>query len=324
MTGWMTGARPTGGLHIGHYFAAFEPFVNSGELDDSFFIVSDLHMLTTKFTPDSTKGMRRAIHRLVAEAIGFGIDPEVTTFYLQSQVQWQARIYVILQSLAPIDSLTSQVSFTDMSRTSVQIRKPTLGLLGYPVLESSDVVSLRPSYVTVGEYNVGHFQLLSEMLDELRTSWGYDFPQPQVVVGRPNLVGLDGTHKMGKSSGNAIMFADTPDEIAGKVADMTMAGPNGVVPTEYLRTLGESPERCAQLEEQLRADPQLPPALARELTDRLVSLVEPIAKRIAVVIDDASYIEGLLAAGCAKADELGEAAYRELTQALDMPRVWQR
>jgi tryptophanyl-tRNA synthetase len=133
MTGWMTGARPTGGLHIGHYFAAFEPFVHSDDLDDSFFIVSDLHMLTTKFTRDSTRGMRRAIHRLVAEAIGFGIDPSVTTFYLQSQVQWQARIYAILQSLAPVDSLTSQVSFADMSRTSVQIRKPTLGLLGYPV-----------------------------------------------------------------------------------------------------------------------------------------------------------------------------------------------
>src|SRR3990167_3256122 len=101
----MTGARPTGGLHIGQYFAAFRPFVESELKHDPFFIVSDLHMLTTKFTVDSTKGLRDAVIGLVAEAIAFGVDPKNTTFYLQSQVSWQSRIYAVIQSLAPIENL---------------------------------------------------------------------------------------------------------------------------------------------------------------------------------------------------------------------------
>ena len=321
----MTGARPTGGLHLGQYYAAFKPFAESPLTDASYFIVSDLHMLTTKFTPDSTKGLPVAVRRLVAEAIGFGVDPRKTTFYLQSHVQWQARIYAIIQSLAEVSQLEAQPSFLEMSRHSLTTRPPTLGLLGYPILESSDVISIGATHVTIGENNRQHFALMTRILDELKHGWGYEFLTPKVIIGCANLIGLDGTEKMSKSLGNAIFLGDDLDEITRKVSRMAILGVDGrVVPIEYLRVLGVTDERCHTLEQSLRTDLILPKAIRDEIIERIWHLIRPIGMRAKEVSNEPFYVDDLLLKGCELADELGRAAYKNLAKAVGLSTLMSR
>lgn len=317
----MTGARPTGGLHIGHLLAAFDPFVNSGMIDGSFFVVSDLHMLTTKFTPEATRGLPAAVRRLVSEAIGFGVDPERTRFYLQSSMPWQARTYVLLQSLADRDRLELHGSFEEMAAGSAHIRPPTLGLLGYPILENSDVLTLGATHVAVGDNNHSHFEQLRDILAELRAGWGLDLPTPQVLTSRRNVIGLDGDQKMSKSLKNAIMFSEGPDGVRERIKDMVAVGPSGVaVAAEYLEALGAHPDEVQDARERT-ADGSFPPELRVKVADLLVELVEPVWRRSTELQRDPGYLDGLLAFGTQEANAIGEARYAEIANALGLLRV---
>jgi tryptophanyl-tRNA synthetase len=321
----MSGARPTGGLHIAQYFSAYKPFVESEIREGSFFIVSDLHMLTTKFTRSSTEHLKAAVRNLVAEAIGFGINPEETTFYLQSQVPWQARIYAIIQSLAPIQRLTSQVSFDEMARHASNIRPPTLGLLGYPVLESSDVISIGATHVTVGDNNVGHFELMREILQELAASWEISFEPPELIVGRRNLIGTDGSEKMSKSLGNAIFFSDSIDAIRSKIQEMALLGDDGImVPVEYFRVLGTDENRCNEVGDSIRSNGSVTSDIRDDLTQRIWGLVEPIQDKVRNLLANPEAIDEILATGCIVADGLGRNNYEALVKGLDLPRFESR
>jgi tryptophanyl-tRNA synthetase len=318
----LTGARPTGGLHIGQYFAAFKPFVESELLAGSLFVVSDLHMLTTKFTKEATDGLADAARGLVAEAIGFGVDPETTSLYVQSRVPWQARIYAVLQSLAPIDALLKMPSFEEMSRHSAGGRPPTLGLLGYPVLESSDVISVGASHVTIGENNRAHFELLELVLRELEETWGLEIQRPETLIGRKNLVGLDGSEKMSKSAGNAIFLRDGVDLVREKVRRMAPLGEHGeAVPTEYLRMLGATCDRCDEVREQVERSQVVADDVADEITELVMHVLRPIQLRIAEVTADPGYVDAVLREGTALANELAEPRYTQLATAIGLPRL---
>jgi tryptophanyl-tRNA synthetase len=316
----MTGARPTGGLHVGQYLAAFEPFVKSALKKNSFFIVSDLHMMTTKFTPEATRSLPTAICRLVSEAIAFGVDPTETDFYLQSSMPWQARLYVILQCLADRLRLERHESFSEMAAASSAIRAPTLGLLGYPVLESSDVMAMAATHVTVGVNNHSHFDHLREILLELDRGWGLSLNAPEVVTGRANLIGLDGDAKMSKSLNNALLLSDDPDALSGKLKRMVAAGPAGVpVAAEYLTALGAD----SSLVEQAKADALrnlVSPEIREHLTDLVISFVEPIRRRAHDLQANRSYLVEVLRKGTNKANEIGEIQYRKFTDHIGMMR----
>ena len=317
----MTGARPTGGLHIGQYFSAFKPFVDSDLQTNSFFILSDLHMLTTKFTVTSTKNLKNSVVGLVAEAIGIGVNTNFTSFYLQSQVPWQARIYAIIQSLAPIQRLLSQKSFEEMSRHASNQDGTSLGLLGYPVLESSDVLSIGATHVTVGESNLGHFDLMRSIVDTLVQDYGVNIRMPQVIVGRRNLIGLDGSNKMSKSAGNAIFLRDSNEAIKDKISQMCLIGEDGAnVPVEYLESFGAEENYCQEIKHRLKNVSSMPSFLIDEITERIISLISPIRERAEELLREPEYITSLIKQGCDIACSLGEVAYSDIVKAIPLPR----
>lgn len=314
----MTGARPTGSLHIGQYLAAFRPFVEHPATEGSFFVVSDLHMLTTRFDPESTRGMGDRIRTLVAQALAFGVDPSQTHIYVQSSMPWQARFYVILQSLAQADELEAHSSYSEMARASE--RKPSLGLLGYPVLESSDVLAVGATEVTIGRNNVSHFEHLYRLLDVLRDGWGIDLVRPVPVVGADNMVGLDGAEKMSKSLGNAIYFVDDPDAIAQKISAMApFAADGSVIAASYLAALGAGTEEVAWANERVHeGDPlgAVPPDVVDAVTASVVGLVDPVRRRTTELLADEPGIDALVREGGEAANDLGARNYGKFARAL--------
>ncbi|GGY15969.1 hypothetical protein [Streptomyces djakartensis] len=318
----MTGARPTGGLHIGQYLAAFKPFVQrQREFDQAVFIVSDLHMLTTGFSPERTKYLAAATRRLVAEAVGFGVDPDVSTFYLQSSVGWHARIYAVLQSLADISRLEQHGSFAEMARHSADARPPSLGLLGYPVLESSDVLSIGPTHVCIGESNVSHFEHLAEIVELLHDGWGVNFTVPEMITGRKNLVGLDGSNKMSKSLGNAVFFADGPDALVRKVHGMSVRSTDGkIVAVEYLEALEAPADLCRELEEDIENAGRVTERAAKELADRLIAFIQPVDRAARELLASGA-VDDLLQRGRDLAEDRGARAYHELAAKVGLLRL---
>src|SRR5579864_2434640 len=157
----LTGDRPTGKLHLGHYVGTLKNRVKLQQQFESFFIIADVHMLTTKHLPEHIRETDVHARELVLDAIAAGIDPEIATFYLQSGVHEIHEMYTLLQNLVTVSRLERIPSLKDMARDA-QIEMP-YGLLGYPVLQSADILSVKADVVPVGKDNMAHIEVTREI-----------------------------------------------------------------------------------------------------------------------------------------------------------------
>lgn len=288
---FICGARPTGILHVGHLVGAFEPMVRDDTELRRFFVIADLHSLTTRMVPEATKNLPERIRLLAATLMALGMQSDRFTFYVQSDVIEQAQFFTIIQALVDHEPLAKQPSYIDMSQADSG--HPSLGLLGYPVLETADMLSMRAGRVAIGEHNVHHLKAMDQVLGRLE-QWGpHPFQRPEVVSGGKNIPGLDGHEKMSKSRNNAILLTDSPEQIRERV----YALPDTPDCSRTLRTIGR----------QLHADAfdDAPEGAIAEDKARLLEIaiacVEPIRKRTADLMADPGYIERILRDGSDKA-----------------------
>ncbi|MBW8010676.1 MAG: tryptophan--tRNA ligase [Chloroflexi bacterium] len=215
----LTGDRPTGKLHLGHFVGSINNRIQFQHEYESFFIIADLHMLTTKNSPDDIQEVSKNSHDLVLDSIAAGIEPEKVTFYLQSGIPEIHEMYTLLQSLVTVSRLERLPSLKDMARDA-NIEMP-FGLLGYPVLQAADILCVRGNLVPVGKDNIAHVEITREIARRFNNLYGETLPVPEGLVGEvPTLVGLDGDRKMSKSLGNAIFLSDSPKEVEKKVNSM--------------------------------------------------------------------------------------------------------
>ncbi|NLX10684.1 MAG: tryptophan--tRNA ligase [Chloroflexi bacterium] len=215
----LTGDRPTGKLHLGHYVGTLQNRVRYQDHYDSFFLVADLHMLTTKNTPEAIAEVDANARQLVLDALAAGIDPQSVTFYLQSAVHEIHELYTLLQNLVTVSRLERIPSLKDMARDA-GIEMP-YGLLGYPVLQAADILCVRAHFVPVGKDNIAHVEVTREIARRFNFLYGEVFPIPEGQVGEvPTLVGTDGQAKMSKSLNNTIFLSDTAKEVERKVMGM--------------------------------------------------------------------------------------------------------
>jgi tryptophanyl-tRNA synthetase len=215
----LTGDRPTGKLHLGHYVGSLKNRIAYQSRYESFFIIADLHMLTTKHLREHIQQTDINARHLVLDAIAAGVDPEQAIFYLQSGVHEIHEMSTLLQNLVTVSRLERIPSLKDMARDA-QIEMP-FGLLGYPILQSADIFCVRAQVVPVGKDNIAHVEVSREIARRFNTLYGDVFPIPEGIVGEvPILVGTDGECKMSKSLNNAIFLSDTPDEVSRKVMRM--------------------------------------------------------------------------------------------------------
>jgi tryptophanyl-tRNA synthetase len=215
----LTGDRPTGKLHLGHYVGTLANRIRLQHEYESIFIIADLHMLTTKNTQEHINEVDKNARHLVLDAISAGIEPEQVTFYLQSAIAEMHEIYTLLQNVVTVARLERLPSLKDMARDA-NIEMP-FGLLGYPVLQASDILHVKAHLVPVGKDNIAHVEITREIARRFNYLYGEVFPLPDGLVGEvPTLIGTDGQAKMSKSLNNAIFLSDDAKTVVKKVKGM--------------------------------------------------------------------------------------------------------
>jgi len=189
---------------------------------ECFFIIADLHVLTTKPTRDDIAQIPQNIRDLVLDHLAVGIDPEKVTFYVQSAVKEIYQINLIFEMLVTVPRLARLPSIKDMARNAnIDEEQLPFGLLGYPVLQAADILMPRAHLVPVGKDNEAHVEITREIARRFNFLYGDVFPEPDALVPDVGtLPGTDGQGKMSKSAGNAIFLSDDPRTVAQKVRAM--------------------------------------------------------------------------------------------------------
>ena len=216
----LTGDRPTGRLHLGHYVGSLENRVRLQHQYESFFIIADLHTLTTKPEPQYIKEIPTFIRETVLDYLAVGIDPDVSTIFVQSAIPETYELNLLFEMLVTVPRLERMPTLKDMARDA-NIDSMPFGLLGYPVLQAVDILLPRAQAVPVGRDNQSHVELAREMARKFNNLYGEVFPEPEPIIGDvPLLVGTDGQSKMSKSLGNAIYLSDDAQTVEDKVQGM--------------------------------------------------------------------------------------------------------
>ncbi|MDP4264565.1 MAG: tryptophan--tRNA ligase [Bacteroidota bacterium] len=223
----LTGERPTGKLHLGHYVGTIQNRVKLHKDYECFFIIADLHMLTTKNTKEDIQKTAENARYLVLDNLSSGLDPDFATFYLQSSIPEVCEMNTLFQNLVTVPRLERIPSLKDMARAAGKSEMP-YGLLGYPVLQTADILCVKGELVPVGKDNAAHVEVSREIAKRFNHLYGEVFPIPDVLVGDvPSLVGTDGQAKMSKSLDNAIYLSDDEKTVDKKVMSM-FTDPNRV------------------------------------------------------------------------------------------------
>jgi tryptophanyl-tRNA synthetase len=221
----LSGLRPTGRVHLGNYFGAVRNWVRLQDAYRCFYFVADWHALTSDYAdPERVKD---ATFDAVADWMAAGLDPAKATIFVQSQIKEHAELHLLLSMITPIPWLERVPSFKEQQAQLVEKDLNTYGFLGYPVLQTADIVAYRANFVPVGEDQAAHLELSREIVRRFNFIYGDVFPEPQALFTEtPKVPGLDG-RKMSKSYGNTIGLTASADEIRAAVSTM-FTDPNRV------------------------------------------------------------------------------------------------
>lgn len=216
----LTGDRPTGRLHLGHYVGTLANRVKLQEKYDCFFLVADLHMLTTRTELERLRQTGDNIRAVVLDNLSVGIDPERSSYVLQSLVPQIAELQLIFSMLVTVPRLQRVPTLKEVMH-DLEIEQPSAGLLIYPVLQAADILSVRANLVPVGKDQASHLEVTREIARRFNGLYGDTLPEPDTLIGDvPTLVGTDGQAKMSKSLDNAIYLTDDAKTVEQKVRGM--------------------------------------------------------------------------------------------------------
>ena len=216
----LTGDRPTGRLHIGHWVGSISNRVRLQDEYECFFIIADWHTLTTRPEKASIAEVAGNIREMVLDYLACGIDPDRSTIFVQSAVPETAELNLIFEMLVSLPRLERLPSIKDMAEAAHLDVLP-FGLVGYPVLQAADILLPRAHAVPVGKDNVPHVEITREIARRFNYLYGEVFAEPEPLISdTPSLPGVNGMQKMSKSLGNAIMLSDDSDTVRKRVMSM--------------------------------------------------------------------------------------------------------
>ena len=214
-----SGMRPTGLLHLGNYMGALQNWVTMQQDYTCIYCAVDIHALTTLESGDEVNVIKPNIEDMVLDWLAAGIDPERSTVFVQSHVPEVMTLHTLLSMVTPLGWLTRVPTFKDKVRQMHETEETVnYGLVGYPVLQTADIILYKADTVPVGQDQVPHIELSREIVRRFNNMFGETFPEPQAkLTEAPLLVGLDGQNKMSKTLDNHLDLAATPEETTKRV-----------------------------------------------------------------------------------------------------------
>ena len=308
----MSGIRPTGFLHLGNYFGAIRNYVRMQEEYECYFMVADLHSLTTH--PD-TKDLKSNVHRVLAENIACGLDPDKVALYCQSHVHETAELYLYLNMLAYKGELEKTVTFKDKVRKHPD--NVNAGLLTYPVLQTADILLHRARYVPVGKDQEQHLEMARNFANRFNHRYGEVFPEPVAFNFSDKLIkvpGLDGAGKMSKSENQmaTLYLADDDDTIRKKVMKAkTDSGPveKRSVKPDYIQNIFQLMDLVSESEVIKKYESDYDECnirygeMKKQLAEDMVRFIAPIRAKVDSILDDEKYLQHIMREGAKKARE---------------------
>ncbi len=328
----LTGDRPTGKMHLGHLVGSIYNRVKLQDTYETYILVADLHMLTTKNEAQHIAEIDKNAHDMVLDQIAAGLDPQKVTFYMQSGIPEIHEMYTLFQSLVTVARLERLPSLKDMARDA-NIEMP-LALLGYPVLQAADILCVRGDLVPVGKDNIAHVEITREIARRFNHMYGETLPEPEGMVGEiPTLVGTDGQSKMSKSLNNAIFLSDGPKEVEKKVMSM-YTDPNRVradIPGtvegnpvfEYHDAFNANKAEVEDLKIRYRAGTVGDVEVKEKLVAAINTVLAPMHERRAQ-FEESGLIEEILVNGTEKARAETQQTLYAMKKAMGLSGVWNR
>ena len=323
----MSGIRPTGFLHLGNYFGALKNYVQMQDEYECFFMVADLHSLTTH--PD-TKELKQNVHRVLAENIACGLDPNKVALYCQSHIYETSELYLYLNMMAYTGELERTTTFKEKARS--QPDNINAGLLTYPVLQTADIILHRASLVPVGKDQEQHLEMARNFANRFNRRYGDVFPEPHAFNYGSKLVkvpSLDGAGKMSKSENqNATLYlADDDDLIRTKVKKAKMdSGPKEMNSTKspevenifLLLKLVSSEDVLKKFEEEYNNCTIKYGELKAQLGVDMVKFISPIREKVNAILGDENYLRQVMEQGADKARKSAKATMEIVREAMSL------
>ncbi len=323
----MSGIRPTGFLHLGSYFGALRNYVRMQDEYECFFMVADLHSLTTH--PD-TKELKQNVHQVLSENIASGLNPDKVALYCQSHIHETAELYLYLNMLAYKGELEKTTTFKDKVR--LQPENVNTGLLTYPVLQTADIILHRASLVPVGKDQEQHLEMARNFVNRFNHRYGEVFPEPQAFNYGSELVkvpSLDGAGKMSKSENQyATLYLSDDDELIRKkvMKAKTDAGPtssNSEKPDYIgniflLMRLVSNQDVINKFEADYSNCTIRYGDMKKQLAEDMIKFITPIRQKAEAIRNDSKYLKEVMEKGAEKARKSAKATMELVRQAIGL------
>ena len=325
----LTGLRPTGKFHLGHYVGTFEndlELQNSGEYE-CFFLVADYHALTTGY--QTSREIGDNIREGVLDFLAVGIEPNKSTLYVQSLIPEVSELFLLFTMLVSVPRAQRIPTLKEQVR-DLKLESASLGLLNYPVLQAADILMVRGEVVPVGKDQLSHIELTREIARRFNQLYERPvFPEPEGLVGRfPKLPGTDGKPKMGKSLDNCIYLSDTPESVRKRVMSM-YTDPTRLRATDpghvrgnpvftYHDAFNDDPEEVKDLKARYVKGKVGDVEVKQKLNAALNRFLEPIRERRAEYERQPKLVEDILAEGSRRAREEARETLRLVRDAMGL------
>jgi len=319
----LSGVRPTGPQHLGHLVGALRNWVRLQDEYRCIFSIVAWHALSSEY--ESPRGIKDKTFEMACDLLGLGLDPERCVLFVQSDVKEHAELHLLLSMYTPLPWVERVPTFKEMQQELTDKDVYTYGFLGYPVLQTADIILYKAEIVPVGEDQASHLELAREITRRFNRMVSPIFPEPQILLTEvPRLAGTDG-RKMSKSFGNAVFLNDPPDAIRQKISTMTTDT------RRKRRTDPGEPDDCPvftlhrafvekSVRDRLAAECRRAGVGCLEckqaVIDALEVILRPFREKRRAFADDPQRVWDILAAGAVRARALAETTMAEVREAL--------
>jgi tryptophanyl-tRNA synthetase len=330
----LSGMRPTGKLHLGHLVGALDNWVRLQNKYECFFFVADWHALTTDYA--DTSRVKQNILEMMFDWLAAGLDPDKAVMFTQSHVPQHAELHLLLSMITPLGWLERVPTYKEQRENIKDKDLGTYGFLGYPVLQSADILIYRADYVPVGEDQVAHIELTREIARRFNMFYAgkreYILPEPQpLLTSMPKLPGTDG-RKMSKSYGNALLLSEPEASIRAKLKTMvtdparvrrTDPGNPHVCPVYSLHKIFSDQETIAKVEQGCTTAGIGCIECKSWAADHLITTIKPLQERRAKYEQNPKMVWDILEAGSAKARRAAETTMTDVRDSMNFSKEFE-